>query len=571
VVFKEAVGDLNRLRQILGVIVKHGFGDMLDRARIFERLKIRKPHPEEDRARAPAERLVRMLTELGPTFIKMGQLLSTRPDVIPEEYINALRTLQDQAPPFPYSEVVRIVSEELGDEPDKLFSEFETEPCASASIAQVHRATTIDGRKVVVKVKRPGIERTVKRSLDIVYYLAHMIEAIVEEGALYNPAGIVREFDRAIGLEMDLDREAKSLRTFYNNFRERQTLIIPEPLEDLSGPSVLTMDRLEGQHVNEIEPGSQLARQAAMNLIEGFYQQTFEDGFFHADPHPGNFLIMADGKIGLMDFGQIGTLNQTQRSTLVLLGLGIILKDADTVSRLVYRIGSQTRRADLGQLKKDIKETLESSLEAELGQIDSAKVLGRLLDLSWDHQVRIPAEYTLATKAMVTVEGIVRKLYPSLEPAAVATPYVKKLLVEHYSLDDIKGGVGRALLQLSNLLNEVPQQVSQILMDLESGRMSVQINDPESSLKRKTLRGVGIDLFWGLVATGLLAGSLPAMMSPEPAPAAAIWGLVGSGIIAMIVTLRYFFTPALRKMRVRHWLERRWGDKDHDDKKIRSD
>jgi len=564
VVFREAVADLNRLRQILGVVAKHGFGDMLDRARIFERLKIRRPHTEQDRVRAPAERLVRMLIELGPTFIKMGQLLSTRPDVIPEEYIVALSTLQDQAPAFPYSEVVKVVREELGDEPDKLFSEFETEPFASASIAQVHRATTIDGRKVVVKVKRPGIEQTVKRSLDIVYYLAHMVEAIVEEGALYNPVGVVREFDRAIGLEMDLGKEAQNLRTFYNNFRERQTLIIPEPLEELSSPSVLTMDRLEGQHLNEIEPGSQTARTAAMNLIEGFYQQTFEDGFFHADPHPGNFLIMADGKIGLMDFGQTGKLNKTQRSTLVLLGLGIILKDADTVSRLVYRIGSQTRRANLGQLKKDIEETLEDTLEAKLDQIDSAKVLKRLLDLSWDHQIRIPPEYTLATKAMVTIEGIVRKLYPSLEPAIVATPYVKKLLVEHYNLDDIKGGVGRTLLQLSNLLSEVPQQISQILMDLESGRMSVQVNDPDSSLNRKTMRGIGIDIFWGLVATGLLAGSLPALMSFEPAPPAAIWSLVGFGLIATIVTLRYFFTPALRKMRVRHWLKRRWGTKDQD-------
>jgi ubiquinone biosynthesis protein len=556
---KEAVSDINRARQILGVMVKHGFGDMLQRGRIFERLGIRRPEGDGGRGKSTAGRVKRMLTELGPTFIKMGQLLSTRPDIVPDDYVQELRSLQDQAAPFGYEQVAQVIKDALGADPEKMFKSFDKEPMASASIAQVHRATTHDGLEVVVKVRRPGIERKVRADLDILYYLAHLLEAVFEETSLYNPVDVVREFDQAIGFEMDLEREAENLRTFVKNFRERTTIAIPEPVEQLSSGNVLTMCCLEGKRLEEVEPGSELGRQAALNLIEGAYQQAFEDGFFHADPHPGNLRILEDGRVGMLDFGQVGRLNPAMRNTLVLLGLGIILKDADTISRLVYRVGSQGVRVDLGKLKEDIKKTLESSLESKLDRIDTGQILRRLLDLSVQHKVRIPPDYALVTKALATVEVTVRRLYPDMDTAAVAAPYIKRLLVERYNLEDLQGGLLRTVLQLSNFLNDVPQQVSQILLDLEGGRLSVQVRDPESSRMRGAVRGVGMDVFWGLVAAGLLAGSLPSLLQPGPAPAAAVWCLVGAGLIAVTATARYFLVPIIRKVRLKPWLERRWG------------
>ncbi len=558
-VLKEAVSDINRARQILGVMVKHGFGDLLQRGRIFERLGLRRPEGGGDRGRSTAQRVRRMLTELGPTFIKMGQLLSTRPDIVPDEYVQELRSLQDQAAPFEYDQVARVIREELGSDPLKLFSEFDQQPMASASIAQVHRAKTHDGIEVVVKVKRPGIERKVRSDLDILYYLAHLLEAVFEETSLYNPVDVVREFDQAIGFEMDLQREAENLRTFARNFRERETIVIPEPVDQLSSGSVLTMCCLGGLRLEEVEPGGELGRKAALNLIEGAYQQAFEDGFFHADPHPGNLRILDDGRVGMLDFGQVGRLTPAMRNTLILLGLGVILKDADTISRLVYRIGSQGVRVDLGRLKDDIQKTLESSLESRLDRIDTGQILRRLLDLSIQHKVRIPPDYALVTKALATVEVTVRRLYPDMDTAAVAGPYIKRLLVERYNLEDLRGGLLRTVLQLSNFLNDVPQQVSQILLDLEGGRLTVQVRDPEGSRMRNAVRGVGMDVFWGLVAAGLLAGSLPAFMRPDPPPAAAVLCLVGAGLIAVTATLRYFLLPVLRKVRLKPWLERRWG------------
>lgn len=556
---RQAVGDLNRLRQILQVLVKHGFGDLLDRARIFERLKIKRPATDaEVSARSPAERLSRMLAELGPTFVKMGQLLSTRPDLLPGEYIEALSKLQDQAPAFPFEQVRRIVESDLGTPLEQSFKHFESQPLASASIAQVHLAETTGGQAVVVKVRRPGIEQTVRSSLDVLYTLAHLLEVVVSESQLFEPAEIVREFDRAMAREMDLQQEAQNLELFARNFAERSTMTCPQPLPELCGPNVLTMTRLSGRHVSTFTPNSAEARAAALNLIEGFYQQAFEDGFFHADPHPGNMVILEDGRVGLLDFGQMGRLGQGQRSTLVLLGLGIILKDADTVARLVYRVGAKGERVDLAEFRREVQEALEQSLEKRLDEIDSRALLQRLIDLALRHRVRVPPEFTLAVKALVTVESTVRRLAPDLEPGTVAAPYIKRLLVEHYSLDDVSGGLGRLALQLTSLAGEVPRQVSQILLDLECGRFTVQVEDRQAVHTRQVLRGLGIDIFWGLVAAGLLAGSLPVLLGASPAPAGAWVALAGSGLIAATVTGRYFLAPLWRRMGLRRWLERDW-------------
>jgi ubiquinone biosynthesis protein len=563
-VLREAVGDLNRMGKILQVVVKHGFGDLLGRAKIFERLGIRKPEAPGDTSHSPAQRLARMLCELGPIFIKMGQILSTRPDIVPAEYIEALRKLQDNAPPITGAQVTETIEQELGQPPERLFARFDTQPIASASIAQVHRATTHAGDEVVVKIKRPGIERTVRSDLDILYSLAHLLESVFEDTNLYEPVAVVREFDRAIGLEMNLEREAENLRTFGKNFTDRDNLVIPALVDALCSRSVLTMSYLDGAHLDQMQPGDETSKQAALSLIAGFYQQVFEDGFFHTDPHPGNLRFLPDGKVGLMDFGQVGRLSATMRNTIVLFGLGVILREPDTVARLVYRIGSQSKRVDLGALKEDIQKMLQGSLEKKLGEINTGQLLNRLLDLSQRHQVRLPADYVLLAKAMATVDGILRVLDPQLDPSQVAAPYVKRMLAERFSLEDVRGGLGRGLLQLSGFLNEVPQQVSQILLDLEGGRMTINVRDPEVTLLRKSVRSMGIDLFWGLIAAGLVVGSMFGLMAPGETPLAAVLGLIGAGLIAAIGTLRYYLGPLLGRMRLRPWLERRWGEDDPD-------
>jgi ubiquinone biosynthesis protein len=559
-VLKEAVYDLNRMRQILQVMVKHGFGDFLQRAKIFERTKIRKPEEKFDGNQVLAQRITAMLTELGPTFIKLGQILSTRSDLLPPEYIRALRELQDHAAPIPFSAVADTIQSEFGHSPHDLFKIIESEPMASASIAQVHRAVTFDGQESAVKVKRPKIEKTVRSDLDILYYLAHLLEAAVEDTSLYNLVGVVREFDCAVGLELDLNREADNLRAFAKNFSTRSNLVIPEPIAALSSRNVLTMKYLQGMHIDSIEPGSELAKKAALNLIEGAYQQVFEDGLFHSDPHPGNLLVLPDGRVGVMDFGQVGKLTTAMRSTLMLLGLGIVLRDSETISRLVYRLGTTQERVDLNLLREEIQSMLEGTLDQELSSIDTGHVLRSLLDLSIRYHVAVPSEYTLVIKALATIESVVRRLHPDLNISEVAAPYVKRLLAERYNLDDMRGGLMRSLFQLSSVLSEVPQQISQILMDMEGGRLTVNVRDPESVKIKRVLNGIGMHVVWGLIAAGLLAGSLPSLLASSSPSLGAYLCLGGAGLIAIATTVRYFVSPLLRKINLRTWLERRWGE-----------
>lgn len=560
---REAFYDLNRMRRILQIAVKHGFGDLLARARVFERLRLKPPSAEPTEGSAPAQRLTRMLAELGPTFVKLGQILSTRPDLLPAEYIAALSELQDRAPAMPLVEVRKVLRQDLGAEPEDLFARFEEEPLAAASIAQVHRATLKDGREAAVKVRRPDIERVVRADLDILYTLAHLLQsAPEEEAALVDGVGLVREFDRAIARELDLGREAETLRTFHKNFEKRTSLSIPEPVEPLCGPRVLTMSLLCGTKIAEVLPGSELAQKAATNLIEGTYQQIFEDGLFHSDPHPGNLCVLSDGRVGMMDFGQVGRLTPAMRNTLALLALGVVLRDPDTLARLVYRVGASGQRVDLGELRQDIQQMLDGNIEKALQDVDTGKLLQRLLLLARRYRVAVPAEYALVAKAVATVEAAVRTLHPTLVPAGAVAPYVRRLLADRYNLEDLRGGMARTLLQLSSFLSELPQQASQILLDLEGGRLTVNVRDPEAGKRLRVLRFVGIEIFWGLIAAGLLAGSLPAFFSAQPAPLLAVLGVAGATAIAVIGTAIHFLGPLLRRMSLRRWLERRFGERE---------
>ncbi len=320
------------------------------------------------------------------------------------------------------------------------------------------------------------------------------------------------------------------------------------------------MTYLQGMHIDRVEPGSELAKKAALNLIEGAYQQVFEDGLFHSDPHPGNLLVLPDGRVGLIDFGQVGKLTAAMRSTLMLLGLGIVLRDSETISRLVYRLGTTQERVDLNRLREEVQRMLEGTLDQELSAIDTGQVLRSLLDLSIRYHVAVPSEYALVIKALATIEGVVRRLHPDLNISQVATPYVKRLLAERYNLDDMRGGLMRSLFQLSSVLSEVPQQISQILMDMEGGRLSVNVRDPESAKIKKVLNGLGVQVVWGLIAAGLLAGSLPLLLSSASPSLGAYCCLGGAGLIAIITTVRYFVSPLIRKINLRTWLERRWGE-----------
>ncbi|HEY1906895.1 MAG TPA: AarF/ABC1/UbiB kinase family protein [Myxococcaceae bacterium] len=501
--------DLNRLRQIATIAARHGFADLLDRAGVFRLIGRREPvEPSPDtRVASTARRFRRMLEDLGPTFVKLGQVLSTRADLLPAEFVIELRLLQDSVAAIPLDAVRAQIEAGLGRSPEDAFASIEREPLAAASIAQVHRATTRGGEPVVVKVQRPGIQAQIGSDLQVLRSLARLLEAVVEETGIYSPVGIVEEFDRAIREELDFVHEAENVRAFQETHRERKGVRIPRVHDDLSSGTVLTLEYFNGVRLLEAELSAERRAELARVVLDTAFRQLFEDGLFHADPHPGNFLLLPDGDIGLVDFGLVGRLTKQMREQLVILIVAVALKDSDSVARLLYRIGAPDARANLTAFRSDIDGVLGRHLPRTLGEVNARHLLSDLLDLAVKYRVRVPREYALLSRASISMEGILRQLSPDLDIIGVALPYAKELLKGRYEVGDLQGGLLRALLRFQGLAADLPTQLSQILLDLETGRFSVHVRSATLDQVNASLRAAAVITFLGLCACGLIVGA----------------------------------------------------------------
>jgi ubiquinone biosynthesis protein len=501
--------DLNRLRQIATIAARHGFADLLDRAGVFRLIGRREPVEQapDTRAASAARRFRRMLEDLGPTFVKLGQVLSTRADLLPGEFIAELRLLQDSVTPIPLEAVRAQIQSGLGRSPEEAFASIEPQPLAAASIAQVHRATTLAGEAVVVKVQRPGIQAQIASDLQVLRALAKLLEAVVEETGIYSPVGIVEEFDRAIREELDFVHEGENVRAFQETHRERPGVRIPRVHDELSTGTVLTLEYFDGVRLLEAQLGAERRQELARLVLDTAFRQLFEDGLFHADPHPGNFLLLADGDIGLIDFGLVGRLTRQMREQLVILIVAVALKDSDSVARLLYRIGAPDARANIAAFRSDIDTLLGRHLPRTLGEVNARHLLGDLLDLAVKYRVRVPREYALLSRASISMEGILRQLSPELDILGVALPYAKELLRDRYDVSDIQGGLLRALLRFQGLAADLPTQLSQILLDLETGRFSVHVRSSEVEKVNTSLRSAAVITFLGLCACGFIVGA----------------------------------------------------------------
>ena len=501
--------DLNRLRQIATIAARHGFADLLDRAGVFRLIGRRDPveHAPDTRAASVARRFRRMLEDLGPTFVKLGQVLSTRADLLPSEFVTELRLLQDSVSPIPLEAVRAQIQAGLGRSPEEAFASIDPQPLAAASIAQVHRGTTRDGDPVVVKVQRPGIQSQMASDLQVLRALARLLEAVVEETGIYSPVGIVDEFDRAIREELDFVHEAENVRAFQETHRERKGIRIPGVYDDLSSATVLTLEYFGGVRLLEAELSSERRAELAHTVLDTAFRQLFEDGLFHADPHPGNFLLLPDGDIGLIDFGLVGRLTRQMREQLVILIVAVALKDSESVARLLYRIGAPDARANIAAFRSDIDGVLSRHLPRTLAEVNARHLLSDLLDLAVKYRVRVPREYALLSRASISMEGILRQLSPELDILGVALPYAKELLKGRYELGDLQGGLLRALLRFQGLAADLPTQVSQILLDLETGRFSVHVKAAGLDRVNASLRAAAVITFLGLCACGFIVGA----------------------------------------------------------------
>jgi ubiquinone biosynthesis protein len=559
-VFERAFQDLNRLRQIAAAVVKHGFGAYLARTRLKDELPrdaalpVGEPLPPPDRD--TAARFRALLAELGPTFTKLGQLLSSRPDLLPAHWVEELEALQDDCSPLPLSEIRREVERGLGRPVEELFAELDDAPLASASNAQVHRARTHAGALVVVKVQRPHIREQIESDLALLYYLAKLLEAVVEETGVYTPTGIIEEFDRTVHEELDFGNEARNAIAMALAAHGRDFLVIPKVHAELSCATVLTLDYVEGTKVSEVtaEGGFDVER-VARNVIEAAFRQLFEDGLFHGDPHPGNILVLPGNRIALLDFGLVGRLSRIQQDALVTLIVAVALRDPDSVARVLNRIGVPDEHSPIAEFRDDIRHILDRYLGLKLDEIRTATLLRDLLDLAVRHRIRIPKEYAVLAKASIAVEGIIRRLYPRLDILEVGLPYAKELLLARFNPSDASSALMKSLLKLQGLAEDVPGQLSQILVDLEGGKFRVNVASEDVERVGGHVRALGVMLYLGLLAAALTVGGL-VVLAGGGNPWLGGGALAAAAVLSASAATYHVATLRLRKISLRRWLRR---------------
>lgn len=557
----QAVQDLRRLREISAVVVRHGFGELWDRAKIWEVLGRREEAPPAPGS--TARRFRETLAELGPTFIKLGQILSARPDILPPDFIAELSLLQDSAAPMPVDTVLALIESGLGKPAHEVFEKVDPEPLASASIAQVHRARTKTGDEVVVKVQRPGIEQQIKSDTDLLTYLARFLEGVIEETGIYTPTGIVAEFRNAMLVELDFENEAHNIEEFAKNHASRPYVVIPKLYRELSCKTVITLEELHGRKLKEVltDPRDVDRKQLARHVLDASFHQLFTDGLFHGDPHPGNIIVLDGARIGLLDFGLVGRLTKGMQESIVLLVLAISLKDPDTVARLLYKVGVPDQRINLHQFRHDIHDILERYLGLKLDEVDSQVLMAELVDLAMKYKIKIPKEYAVLSKASATTEGIIRQLDPQLDIGEVALPYAKQLLYDRYNPSSMSGGLLRVALQLQGFLQDTPQQLAQILMDLEGGKFSVTVKNDELSKISGNIKALGLLLFAGMIAAALIVGAFSLVGRASEGAGQTVWpvaSLVGLALAAMLFGAAMTWTlisGRLKKISVRRFFK----------------
>ena len=507
--------NVKRYRQILTILLRYGFDDVLGRLKIDYYIQLGKKiipkyKPHELEAITTAERLRLALEELGPTFVKLGQMLSVRPDLVPANFINEFQKLQDEVPPFPAAQAREVIEAQLGQPVEQLFSSFDEVPLAAASIAQVHRAVVKDGEQVVVKIQRPHIRNVIETDLNILFDLAGLIERRIPESELYNPTAIAQEFARTIRRELDFIREGRNIDRFLRNFEDDETVFIPKVYWDLTTEHVLTMEFIDGIKISELDKLEKAGldrKIIAYNGAQVILKQVFEHGFFHADPHPGNIFILPNNVIAPLDYGMVGSLDEELMEAAGNLLTAIVKKDVNKIIRVFVDIGIMETALDVRGLKLDLTDFLDRYYQIPLSQLDVGKIINEGAEIIRKHRIKLPADLTLMGKALVTEEGVGRILDPDFDMITMAKPYVEKLMMRKldplrhlkefaYTLDDF-----------SRLIKILPSEFRTIITKIKKGELNIKFEHQGLDHLISELDKASNRLSFSLIIASLIIGS----------------------------------------------------------------
>jgi len=516
------IRHFQRYREIASAFVRYGFGYVVKDLGLAEFVPYR-PLRGDDKAEtdrsAVAVRLRMFLEELGPTFIKLGQLASTRADLMPPEFTRELQRLQDDVPPFPFADVAKIIEEQLGAPVHELFREFDEYPQAAASIGQVHFAVMATGVPVAVKVQRPQIRQVVQTDLEILAELSALAEKRIGWARRYRLGEMVRELGAALLGELDYDRERRNAEKFAMLSESLPYIRIPYVYRHLSSDRVLTMERVEGIKLSDREKLDEAGynrRELAGKFATAMFHQVLVDGFFHGDPHPGNVLALPDGKLALLDFGMVGKLQPETKVHFASLVIALRGQSTDGVIRAVERLGMIPEEADRQSLRADVDELRELYYNVPLSEISLADSINRLFSLAQRHAIRIPSEMTVLGKTLLTTEGVVSSLDPSFSVIKVAEPFGRQLLLDRLSPAKWLERLGRQLPDYLEWFGEAPGRLRELLALARKGKLKLEltISDAEADKFIRKLDRIGnrlsfsiVLLAFSIMMVGLIIGS----------------------------------------------------------------
>jgi len=528
-------------------LMRHGFGYMVEELGLNNLLSLprRLVTQEVYEGVTLGERIRRVLEDLGPTFVKLGQLASTRSDMLPESIIQELVKLQDHVPPFPVETARDIVEQELGQPLDEIFASFDPVPLAAASIGQVHRAVLLGGQSVAVKVQRPGVLRMMSRDLEILKDLTILAERKLDWAKQYGLARMAEEFSRALLAELDYSQEGRNAEKIAQQLAGFEKVYIPEIHWDYTSARVLTMEFVEGMTLNRrqelLDKGVNL-KHLAEQLVDVMLRQIFIDGFFHADPHPGNVMLMEDGRLVLIDFGMVGRLSEEMKGHLSSFVIALMRKNTDAMIRAIMRLGILDEESDRRALRDDMDILREEYYDVPFSRVSIGKALNDLFRVARRHHLVIPPDLAMLGKTMLTLEGVVANMDPSFSIVQMAEPFGRQLLKERFSSRRVQRKLLGGALELAESLIELPAQARQLSALISKGKLRVEVVLPEMQGMQRKLDRIGnrlafsiVLLSFSIIMVGLIIGS---SLRSEPS---VLWNFPTVEIGAIVALLMFIW------------------------------
>ena len=522
---------LKRYKDVAMLLIKYGRSDLVQEAGLegvdLEELT--------DAAAPDAEELAKDLENLGPTFIKLGQLLSTRADLLPQPYLDALTRLQDQIEPFSYEEVERIVSSELGIRISKAFADFAPIPVAAASLGQVHEAYMRDGRAVVVKVQRPDIREQIVEDLEALTEVAQFIDAHTELGKRYDFGNMLVELRKSLLHELDFTLEANNMVSIGEILAEFENIIVPEPITDYCTSRVLTMERIDGKKITSLSPLRLLeidGPSLADELFRAYLKQMLVDGLFHADPHPGNVFLTDDDRIALLDLGMIGRVTQSFQDNLLRLLLAVSEGRGDDATETAIKMGEPKERFDRFNYKRRVVDLVAENRDASLSRLNAGQVVLEITKISADCWIRMPHEFTMIAKALLNLDRIVFTLDPTFDPNSVIRERATEIFQRNVIKSVSPGNLLTSVVEVKEFAEKLPNRVNRILDAMGNNELKFKVDAIDEKIVLDGLQKVANRITMGLVVAALIVG---AAMLMRVETSWRIWGYPGLAMIFFLM------------------------------------